>query len=185
MLRQVPPKLFGECSRRLDRKLIFLRFLIQAPESTNSGQALCGKADPRKKKTRPFKRELTKTSQEIIKTCVQSHGKTSSGGTPRSFSGHLTPTRHSPSRAAPWLTPCPWQRRSVVTWESVSGWDTMPLPTTSDADSTLSLASCTMADTVSLAKTLRTVAARRNRAGHHAVIDQERRRLANPPLRAS
>ena len=67
-------------------------------------------------------------------------GKTSSGGTPCRYLRHLTPTRQPPSRASPWLTPCPWQRRSALSWEDVIGWDTMPLPATSDADSSISLA---------------------------------------------
>ena len=49
------------------------------------------------------------------------------------------------------------------------GWDTVPSPAPSDADSSISLGSLTMADTVSLATTLRTVAGRRHRVGHHAL----------------
>ena len=53
--------------------------------------------------------------------------------------------------------------------ENVIGWDTMPFPAPSDADSSLSLASFTMADTVFLATTLRTITGRRHRVGHRAV----------------
>ena len=56
----------------------------------------------------------------------------------------------------------------LLSREDVIGWYTKPLPTTADAD----LQSFTIADTVSLATTLRTVAGRRHQIKHHAITDE-------------
>ena len=151
------PCLYCQSTKREERKRRGeIHFVIQKPESQMHGSA----------------RKCCKNSHEnrtTIKTANSLRKKTPSGGTPCHHLRHLTPTRQSPSEASPWLTPCPWQRRSALSREDVIGWDTMPFPAPSDSDSSISLASFTTADTVSFATTLRTVVQRRHLVGHRAV----------------